>query len=202
MASTEGKLDLLGVSRQMRRLPGSLGGGGAKDALAAIQDSPESQCVGTNRRPALPVRLSPPALDGGDSSITDEKWEVSLACRKGVETLRQAFSRRSGRRLAIVAIVRNISYRVVRIKLANPPWALMAEVKKAGRTIKEKVQKMIRGPRNKAPSSVARENRALLLRRRHLRLSRLPWWVVATCFRIRPPLPARLVSPNISYKCS
>ena len=45
LASNQGQPDQTGVSRQMRRLFGPLGGGGHKDALATMQEKPAPRGV-------------------------------------------------------------------------------------------------------------------------------------------------------------
>ena len=86
LARTQGQLDFLGVSSQMRRLFGSLGGRGAEDVFATIQESPASQFVGEESQSSASLARNARNLDGNDSSVSPEKKETFLPFRAAGKT--------------------------------------------------------------------------------------------------------------------
>ena len=81
-ACTHGQIDLVGVSRQMRRLFRSLGCGGHKDALATKQESALPHEVLGEQDPPRILRYGHKNAAWEGPAVTPEEWEASLALRK------------------------------------------------------------------------------------------------------------------------
>ena len=82
LASTRGEPDLVGVSRRMRRLSGSLGNGGRKDVFVTVKELVASNEGWGELSPFGTHKRDPHEVDEGESSIAPEEWEVLSAIRK------------------------------------------------------------------------------------------------------------------------
>ena len=82
LASTQGHRDLTGVSRQMRRLSGIVGGRNCKDAFVVIDEYAASP----SNHEGYPSSTVPKS-DGSDPPISPDQGGVLLAHRKANKTL-------------------------------------------------------------------------------------------------------------------
>ena len=89
LASTHGQMDMVGVSRQMRRLFGLLGSGGHKDALATAQEfAVPREALGEQGPPGIHHNGHKHA-DWEETVVSPEEWEASSAFRKACREFRK-----------------------------------------------------------------------------------------------------------------
>ena len=196
LASSQGQLHMLGVSRQMRCLFGRMGAPRRFSPLPRNRTC--TRLMGRNRTPPFHVR-------GGLAIRVDTIRRSPLMdgthcppfVRRGSPLIQRLLDSlddgtRQVPRLAdingvIGATAQGICCRGYRIRAANQPRGRGVRAQKAGEIITEKARKMIRGTRGQVSRLMARRNRALSLRLRHFNLYRPPLRVAVMRCWIRAP---------------